>query len=264
MSTSDDYAQPAARLPHGTMPLLGFGTWQIKDSEVTEAAGSALEAGYRHIDTATGYGNEAGIGKALAAASLSRDSVFVTTKMPAENLGRERQTLEESLSKLGLDHVDLWLVHWPPNKEATPSAWEHFVKAQEDGLATSIGVSNYSLDQIDELIDATGVAPEVNQVRWGPTLYDPSFVSGLQERGVVLEGYSPFRASNLDDPKLASIAEAHDANTAQIIVAWHVKHGFVVIPKSTHQERIVSNAAGARIELTDDEVAAIDGLSEVS
>ncbi|GAA2092764.1 aldo/keto reductase [Microlunatus panaciterrae] len=263
--TTLDYATPAVALNSGaSMPLLGFGTWQIEDSEVGEATRFALEAGYRHIDTATGYGNEAGIGKALAEAGLPRDDIFVTTKMPPDNVGRERQTLEESLSKLGLDQVDLWLVHWPPNKQATPEAWEEFVKAQQDGLARSIGVSNYSLDQIDELIKATGVAPAVNQIKWGPSLFDATIVDGLKDRGVVLEGYSPFRASNLEDPTLVSIAESHDATTAQVIVAWHVKHEFVVIPKSTHQERIVANAAGARIELSADEVSAIDGLSEVS
>ena len=184
--------------------------------------------------------------------------------MPPENVGKERQTLEESLTKLGLDHVDLWLVHWPPNKQATPQAWEHFVQAQQDGLATSIGVSNYSLDQIDELIAATGVAPAVNQIPWAPPIYDPALVAGLKERNVVLEGYSPFKLSNMEDPTLLSIAEAHDANAAQVIVAWHVKHQFVVIPKSTKRERILSNAVGAHLELTDDEVAAIDGLSEAN
>ncbi|WP_168927698.1 aldo/keto reductase [Planctomonas deserti] len=262
MTSSDTYATPAASLPGGDMPLLGFGTWQIPDDEAPEAVGIALEAGYRHIDTATGYENEAGIGRALAAAALPRDEIFVTTKMPPDNVGHERATLEESLGKLGLDHVDLWLVHWPPNKQATPEAWAEFVKARDEGLASSIGVSNYSLEQIDELIAATGVAPAVNQVRWGPTLYDPAFVDGLRERGTVLEGYSPFKASNLDDPTLVSIAEAHEAGPAQVIVAWHVAHGFVVIPKSTRRERIVANAAGARIELTADEVAAIDGLSQ--
>ncbi len=262
MTDSDTYATPAAALPGGAMPLLGFGTWQIPDDEAPEAVGIALEAGYRHIDTATGYENEAGIGRALAAAGLPRDEIFVTTKMPPDNVGHERQTLEESLGKLGLDHVDLWLVHWPPSKQATPEAWAEFVTARDEGLASSIGVSNYSLDQIDELIAATGVAPAVNQVRWGPTLYDPAFVAGLRERGTVLEGYSPFKASNLDDPTLVSIAEARDANPAQVIVAWHVAHGFVVIPKSTKRERIVANAAGARIKLTADEVAAIDGLSQ--
>lgn len=256
-----DYSQPTAQLSSGrAMPLLGFGTWQIPDDEATAATTAALEAGYRHIDTATGYANEAGIGRALASAGLPRESVFVTTKMPPDHVGRERQTLEESLTKLGLDHVDLWLVHWPPNKQATPQAWEQFIAAQQEGLATSIGVSNYSLDQIDELIKATDVAPAVNQIKWSPPIYDAAVASGLAERGVVLEGYSPFRAADLEDPTLVSIAEKHGVNSAQVIVAWHVKHGFVVIPKSSNPERIVSNAAGARVDLTDDEVAAIDAL----
>jgi len=245
------------------MPLLGFGTWQIEDSEATGATEFALEAGYRHIDTATGYGNEAGIGKALASAALPRDSVFLTTKLPPDHGGRERRTLDESLTKLGVDRVDLWLVHWPPNGEATPAVWEQVVKVQEEGLATSIGLSNYSLDQIDELNSATGVAPAVHQIKWGPTLYDPTLVAGLEERGVVLEGYSPFKVSNLSDETLVSIADAHDATTAQVIVAWHLAHGFVVIPKSAQRERIVANAAGAGVSLTDEEVAAIDGLSTV-
>ena len=259
--TSNHYAEPSVALGEHKMPLLGFGTWQIEDSAATEATSTALELGYRHIDTATGYGNEAGIGRALAAAGLPREEVFVTTKLPPENVGRERQTIEESLSKLGLDHVDLWLVHWPPNKQASPEVWAEVVKAQSDGLATSIGVSNYSLDQIDELVSATGVTPAVNQIRWSPSIYDRTVQQGLSERGVVLEGYSPFRASDLDDPTLVSIAEAHDATAAQVIVAWHVAHQFVVIPKSARRERIESNAAGARIELSADEVTRIDGLA---
>jgi 2,5-diketo-D-gluconate reductase A len=243
------------------MPLLGFGTWQISDAEAPAATVAALEAGYRHIDTATGYENEAGIGQALRTADLPRDSVFLTTKMPPDNVGRERQTLEESLTKLGVDFVDLWLVHWPPNRRATPEAWEEFIRAREDGLARSIGVSNYSLDQIDELTQATGVIPAVNQIRWGTSIYDPALATGLEQRGVVLEGYSPFKASNLDDPTLASIAANHDATAAQIVIAWHVAHGFVVIPKSVRQERIVANAAGAKLELTADELAAIDALA---
>jgi 2,5-diketo-D-gluconate reductase A len=257
-----DYALPAATLGNGArMPLLGFGTWQIPDDGAEQSTTFALEAGYRHIDTATGYANEAGIGKALAASDIDRDSLFITTKMPPEHVGRERQTLEESLTKLGVDKVDLWLVHWPPNKQATPAVWEQFVKAQADGLATSIGVSNYSLDQIDELTTATGVTPAVDQIRWSPAIYDPVVAAGLAERNVVLEGYSPFRASDLDDATLLGIAGAHGMTTAQVIVAWHIAHGFVVIPKSTKQERIIANAAGARVELTADEVAAVDGLA---
>jgi 2,5-diketo-D-gluconate reductase A len=260
--TTTDYAEPAAALPAGRMPLLGFGTWQISNRDAVSATGHALEAGYRHIDTPTAYGNEAGIGKALASAGLDRESVFVTTKLPPDHAGRERRTLSESLKKLGLDFVDLWLVHWPPGGQAAPQVWEQFISAQQDGLAKAIGVSNYSLGQIDQLISATGVTPAVNQIRWSPVLYDPAVASGLEQRGVVLEGYSPFKRSNLDDPTLVSIGQQHEATTAQVIVAWHVAHGFVVIPKSVRPERIVSNAAGARIELTPEEVAAIDGLSE--
>lgn len=262
--TTNDYAEPAVGLLTGRMPLLGFGTWQISNSAAAQATAHALEAGYRHIDTATMYYNEAGIGKALASATLPRESIFVTTKLPPDRAGRERRTIEESLVKLGVDYVDLWLIHWPPNGRAAPRVWEQFIKARQDGLAKAIGVSNYSLRQIDELTEVTRVAPEVNQIRWGPSIYDPAVVSGLQQRGVVLEGYSPFKVSNLKDPTLVSIASQHDATTAQVIVAWHIAHGFVVIPKSSRVDRIVTNAAGARIPLTAEEVTAIDGLSRVA
>jgi 2,5-diketo-D-gluconate reductase A len=258
--TTSDYTDPSVPLGQHRMPLLGFGTWQIENDDAPQATATALELGYRHIDTATGYGNEAGIGSALASSGLDRDSIFITTKLPPENVGRERQTIEESLTKLGVDHVDLWLVHWPPNQQASPEVWAEVIKAQQDGLATNIGVSNYSLEQIDELIAVTGVTPSVNQIRWSPGIYDARVAAGLAERGVVLEGYSPFKASNLNDPTLVRIAQAHDATAAQVIVAWHVAHGFVVIPKSVRRERIEANAAGARVELTADEVAAIDGL----
>ena len=259
--TTNDYGEPAAALTSGRMPLLGFGTWQISNRDASQATAYALQAGYRHIDTATMYQNESGIGKALASAALPRESVFVTTKLPPAHAGRERRTLGESLTKLGLDYVDLWLVHWPPNGQAAPRVWQQFIRAQQEGLTKAIGVSNYSLRQIDELIQGTGVVPQVNQIRWGPALYDAAVVSGLQQRDVVLEGYSPFKVSNLHDPTLVSIATRHEATTAQVIVAWHISHGFVVIPKSVRRERIVANAAGVRIKLTAEEVAMIDDLS---
>lgn len=243
------------------MPLLGFGTWQIPDADAPAAVGAALEAGYRHVDTATGYSNQRGVGKALAASGLARDDVFVTTKLPPDNADRVRQTIEESLEQLGLDHLDLWLVHWPPNGEARPDVWEQVVQAQADGLTRAVGVSNYSLAQIDELVSATGTAPAVNQIRWSPVEFDRAIADGLRERGVVLEGYSPFKASNLQDPTLVEIAGAHDVDSAQVIVAWHVAHGFVVIPKSSNPDRIRSNAEGVHLELSTDEVARIDALA---
>lgn len=154
-----DYANPSVSVTGGSMPLLGFGTWQIPDGEAPAAVGEALAAGYRHIDTATGYSNQRGVGKALAASGLAREDVFVTTKLPPDNADRVRETIEESLDQLGLDHLDLWLVHWPPNGAARPDVWEQVVQAQSDGLTRAVGVSNYSLDQIDELVTATGTTP---------------------------------------------------------------------------------------------------------
>ncbi|WIB61465.1 aldo/keto reductase [Curtobacterium sp. MCLR17_007] len=255
-----DYAEPSVPVTGGAMPLLGFGTWQIDDADAPAAVSAALEAGYRHIDTATGYSNQRGVGKAIADSGLARDDVFVTTKLPPDNADRVRETIEESLEQLGLDHLDLWLVHWPPNGEARPDVWEQVVQARTDGLTRAVGVSNYSLAQIDELIQATGVTPAVNQIKWSPAEFDRAVADGLRERGVVLEGYSPFKASNLEDPTLVSIAQAHEVDTAQVIVAWHVAHEFVVIPKSSNPDRIRSNAAGATVTLSDDEVTQIDAL----
>ena len=141
------------------------------------------------------------------------------------------------------------------------AVWQEVVHAQQDGLVTEVGVSNYSLADIDELVETTGVTPAVNQIRWSPALFDAEVAAGHAERGVVLEGYSPFKTTDLGDPVLTRVAEAHDATTAQVVVAWHVAHGFVVIPKSAQPERIVANAAGALLELTDDEVRAVDGLA---
>ena len=262
--TDGAYSLPAVSVGPAAMPLLGLGTWPLSDADVIAAAEVALETGYRHLDTATMYGNEAGIGRALTASGVPRADVFVTTKLPPDHAGRERQTLEESLGKLGLDHVDLWLVHWPPADGVGASLWEEFARARQDGLATSIGVSNYSLEQVDELTRSTGVAPEVDQIRWGPLLYDPEVVSGLQSRGVVLEGYSPLKASDLEDPTLLEIAASHDTTPAQVIIAWHIAHGFVVIPKSARPDRIIGNAEAIRMPLTVEQVGTIDRLSTVA
>jgi 2,5-diketo-D-gluconate reductase A len=224
-----------------TMPLLGFGTWQLGGEETYRSVRAALEVGYRHIDTATGYGNEAEVGRALRDSGLPREQVFVTTKCPPDRVGRERETLDASLSDLGLDRVDLWLVHWPPNKTATPEMWAEFVKAQAAGRTKAIGVSNYSPAQIDELIEATGEVPAVDQIPWSPALHDPALWGQLREREVVLEGYSPFRRSDLNDPVLVEIAGAHGVTPAQVILRWHLQLGIVVIPKAAHLDRVRQN-----------------------
>jgi 2,5-diketo-D-gluconate reductase A len=254
--------QDTARLPSGAgMPLLGFGTWQITGEDAVTATTTALETGYRHLDTATIYRNEAQVGRALRACGVPRDEVFVTTKCPPQRIGRERETLEQSLEALGTDHVDLWLVHWSVEPAGDRTAmWEAFVAARDAGLARDIGVSNYSPAQIDELVEATGVVPAVDQVRWSPRLYDARLVEALREREVVLEGYSALRGGTLTDPTVTRIAERLGRTPAQVILRWHLQHGFVAIPKSARPERIRGNADVADFELDADDMAALDAL----
>ncbi len=242
------------------MPLIGLGTWQATGEAAHRAVREALELGYRLVDTATMYGNEAEVGAAVRGSGLDRAEVFVTTKLRQNQAGREREVVRESLRLTGLDVLDLWLVHWPPGGLARPDTWERFVEAREQGLVRAIGVSNYSVAQIDELIAATGVAPAVNQVRWGPALHDADLLRAHAERGVVLEGYSPFKATDLDAAPLVEAAAAHGVSTRQVVVRWHLQHGVVVIPKSTDRERMAANLDVLGFELTGEQVAAIDAL----
>lgn len=253
---------PTLALPGGAIPVLGLGTWQSEGGDAERAVSAALQLGYRHVDTATGYGNEAEVGRALATVGIDRGDVFVTTKLPPDHAGRERQTLMESLAALGTDHLDLWLVHWPPNKQATPSTWREFVKARDEGLVRSIGVSNYSIAQIDELIEATGEAPAVNQIPYSPVDHDPALLAAHRERGVLVEGYSPLKRTDLDAPAIADAARAHGVTPAQVVLRWHVQHDVVVIPKSVKQHRLEENLGALGFELTADEVAAIDALGK--
>jgi 2,5-diketo-D-gluconate reductase A len=258
--TTSPHDMRARLVGGGEIPLVGLGTWRLTGDAARDAVGWALDAGYRHIDTATAYGNERDVGRAIQAGSVARDDLFVTTKMPAEDVGRERATLEASLAALATDHVDLWLVHWPPGDTAGVKPWREFVRAREDGLTRAIGVSNYSLAQIDELTEATGVTPEVNQIRWSPSLFDQTTLDGHRERGIVLEGYSPFRAGGLDHAVLLDIAAAHRATAAQVVIRWHLQHEIVVIPKSARRERIVDNVDVAGLVLTEPDMRAIDGI----
>ncbi len=251
----------SATLTHGTrMPLLGFGTWQITGDDAVRATSVALEAGYRHLDTATVYGNEGEVGRALAESGVAREDVFVTTKCPPDRAGRALDTLRESLDLLRTDHVDLWLIHWPGKGSTNPALWGHLVEAREVGLAREIGVSNFDAALIDEVTNATGVAPAVNQIEWSPLLYDAATVAEHTKRGVVLEGYSALRGGTLDHPVIVGIAQRLARTPAQVIIRWHLEHGFVVIPKSVNPDRIRSNADVGGFTLTDDDVAALDAL----
>jgi diketogulonate reductase-like aldo/keto reductase len=245
-----------------TMPLLGFGTWQIKGDDAVRATSAALEAGYRHLDTATVYGNEGEVGRALSESGVPRDEVFVTTKCPPSQAGRELDTLKESLDLLQTDHVDLWLIHWPGDGSSNNDLWRAFGEARGSGLAREIGVSNFDAALLDEVTEATGYTPAVNQIEWSPLLYDAATVADHRDRGIVLEGYSALRGGTLDHPTILEIAERQGRTAAQVIIRWHLQHGFVVIPKSVHPERIRSNADVAGFALGDDDMAALDALGK--
>jgi diketogulonate reductase-like aldo/keto reductase len=250
-----------ATLTNGArMPLIGFGTWQIKGDDAVRAVSTALETGYRHLDTATVYGNEGRVGRALADSGVAREDVFITTKFPPNRAGGERDTLRRSLDLLQTDHVDLWLIHWTGPGGVNTDIWRAFVEAREAGLAREIGVSNFDVSLIDEVGDATGVAPAVNQIEWSPLLFDARTVAEHRSRGITLEGYSALRGGTLDHPTIVGIAERLGRTPAQVIIRWHLQHGVVVIPKSVHPDRIRSNAQVADFALTDDDMAAVDAL----
>lgn len=248
----------------GTIPLVGLGTWQMTGTACYRAARYALELGYRHIDTAAMYRNEREVGRALRDSGVPRGEVFVTTKLMPRDAGRERPALDGSLRALAVDYVDLWLVHWPPPSGASPEVWRQFLAARDAGRAGAVGVSNYSLAQVDELTGATGEAPAVNQIRWGPTLYDPDELEGHRRRGVVLEGYSPFKTTDLRHPVLTEIARRHGVTTAQVVIRWHFQREVVVIPKSSTPERIAANFDVFGFSLDDEDLARVDGLSRAA
>jgi diketogulonate reductase-like aldo/keto reductase len=250
--------------PAGPMPLIGLGTWQLRGRSATQAVGYALSAGYRHIDTATVYGNQVEVGRAISEAGLPREQLYVTTKVPADRLGQERATLEASLRELGLNRVDLWLIHWPPAARESVAMWRAVLELREAGLVTAVGVSNYSIAQLDALIDATGQTPAVNQIPYSPALHDPQLLADHARRGVVVEGYSPLKRTKLADRVLVGIAERHQVSPAQVVLRWHLEHGVVVIPKSAQPPRIKANLDLLSFQLDPDEMAQIDRLSLVS
>ena len=259
---ANDHQQPTVALPGGgAMPMVGLGTWQLTGGRCYEAVRHALDVGYRHIDTATIYGNEREVGRAVRDSGVPREDVFITTKLPPREAGRERRTITRSLQALGTDYVDLWLVHWPPNHQARLTIWKEFLAVRDDGLARAVGVSNYRVSQLDELRAASGEAPAVNQIRWAPPLYDATQVAQHRQRGVVLEGYSPLKATNLRDPVLAEVAAAHGVTPAQVVLRWHLDHDIVVIPKSKSRDRIEANFDLFGFSLSDEELRRVDGLA---
>ena len=246
-----------------TIPQLGFGTWQVSNDEAEKAVSSALQAGYRHIDTAAIYGNEEGVGRAIASSGISRDELFVTTKLwnDAHEPEDARKAIEASLEKLGLDHVDLYLIHWPaPVKygDAYVKAWNALQEFKSEGLTRSIGVSNFQPEHLDHL---EGETPVVDQVEMHPTFNQAELRDELAKRSITPEAWSPLgQSKDLQDATITKIADELGVTPAQAIIRWHLQIGNIVIPKSVTPARIEQNLASANVELTDAQVQAINGV----
>ncbi len=245
------------------MPMLGLGVWQVPDGpECVNAVRWALDAGYRHIDTAQAYGNEASVGRALRESGVPRDQVFVTTKFYP---GRKDPVAEaeQSLRRLGVDHVDLYLIHWP---QAGPTwAWPGMERARELGWARSIGVSNFGVAELDAVMRAGTIPPAVNQVQFSAREYRRGLLAACEQRGVVLEAYSPLGTGrHLSNGTVKKIAERVGRTSAQVLLRWCLQHDVPVIPKSTHRERIFDNAEIFDFVLSGQDMAELDALDQTN
>ncbi|HWH93934.1 MAG TPA: aldo/keto reductase [Baekduia sp.] len=256
---------PSIALPDGEqIPQLGFGVFQVPPQETADVTTRALLAGYRHIDTAAIYRNEAGVGQAIHAAGLAREDVYITTKCWNTDQGFEqaKRALRTSLDKLEMAHVDLYLIHWPaPAQDTYVETWKAFIELQQEGLTRSIGVSNFHEAHLERIIAETGVVPVVNQIELHPYLQQAGLRREHAERGIVTEAWSPLaQGKALDDPVLVEIAHAHGVTAGQVVIRWHLQLGNVVFPKSVSQERIEQNLDVFGFTLADAEMAAIEAL----
>ncbi|HEY2195608.1 MAG TPA: aldo/keto reductase [Actinomycetospora sp.] len=259
---------PDVRLNSGaSIPQLGFGVFQIDPQDTAKTVQTAFEVGYRHIDTAQMYGNEAEVGEAIANSGLPRDEVFVTTKCNNSNHGYDdsQRALDESLAKLGLEYVDLYLIHWPlPGKDLYVETWKGFEQAAKDGKARSIGVSNFKTHHLDRLARETGTTPAVNQIELHPHLQQPEMREYHRQHGIATEAWSPIGQGKgvIDEDRIVAIAKGHDKTPAQVTLRWHIQLGNIIFPKSVTDHRIRENFDIFDFELTDEEMSAIGGLDQ--
>ena len=243
------------------IPLLGLGVWQVPNGpEAENAVRWALELGYRHIDTAQAYGNEESVGRALRDSGVPREEVFITTKFYPAHKDPESEA-QRSLERLGVDQLDLYIIHWP---QGGPTwAWPGMERAHGRGYARSIGVSNFSVGELDELLAVAETRPVVNQVQFNPFAYRRRLLEACEERDVALEAYSPLGTGrHLSDARVREIAERLGRTPAQVLLRWCVQRDLIVIPKSTHRERIEGNAEIFDFTLSDEDMAALDALDE--
>lgn len=250
-----------------SIPQLGYGVWKVENAVAADVVVKALEAGYRHVDTARGYNNEAGVGQALKTAGLARDEVFVTSKVPNQDQGRDKTlaSFDATMEDLGLEELDLYLIHWPaPSKGLAVETWKALVELQEQGRIRSIGTSNFRIEDIIALESETGVLPVLNQIELHPYINQPELREFHAGKGIVTESWSPLGqgGGELEDPVITQIADARGATPAQVLIAWNLALGNVVIPKSVTPERIASNFASLELTLTEDELAQINALDK--
>ncbi len=246
------------------IPQVGLGVWRTPNDVAVTAVRTALEAGYRHVDTAAIYENETGVGEGIRAAGLPRDDLFVTTKVWNADQGFDAtlKAADASLKRLGLDHVDLYLIHWPaPRKGLFVDTWRALVRLREEGRARSIGVSNFEVEHLDRIIAETGVTPAINQIELHPRFQQKALRAAHAERGIVTQSWSPLgQGTLLADPAIAAIAARHGRTPAQVIIRWHLDSGLVVIPKSVTPSRIVENFDVFGFKLDEADLAAIAAL----
>jgi 2,5-diketo-D-gluconate reductase A len=265
MSASTDQVPRIALAGDVRIPQLGYGVFQVPPEITADVTTRALQAGYRHIDTAAAYRNETGVGQAFRASGLAREDVFVTTKCFNDDHGFEeaKRACRASLDRLELDHVDLYLIHWPvPSQDRYVETWKALVELQQEGLTRAIGVSNFQPAHLRRIIDETGVTPAINQVELHPRLQQPGLRREHAELGIVTEAWSPLaQGALLDDPVIRGLAEAHGRTPAQVVLRWHLQLGNVVIPKSVTPGRIEENfdLFGFELDAADMEaIAALD------
>lgn len=247
-----------------TMPWLGLGVYKTKDGEeVIHAVKTAVELGYRSIDTAAGYNNEEGVGQAIRECGVARDELFITTKVRNPDQGYEStlKAFEVSRRKLGLDYIDLYLIHWPVAGKYRET-WKALIHLQKEGLIKSIGVSNFQIHHLKDIIEDTGVVPVVNQVEFHPLLTQRELLKYANEQGIQLEAWSPLMQGNLDLPLLKELAEKYGKTPAQIVLRWDLQQGVITIPKSVNADRIKENAGFFDFTLSDEDVKAIEDLNK--
>lgn len=249
------------------IPRLGFGTWQIGDGEAPRAVGEAIRAGYRLIDTAAAYGNEAGVGRAIRDGDVARGEIFLTTKVWNDSHGFDAamRSCEASLKRLGLDAVDLLLIHWPcPGRDRYVETWKALVRLREEGRARSVGVSNFSATHLERIVAETGVAPAVNQIELHPRFQQAALRAAHARHGIVTECWTPLGGDLLADPVVAGLAKKHGKSPAQVILRWHLEAGLVAIPKTTSPARMAENRNILDFRLDGDDQARLAALDSSS